>query len=187
MLIDDGHLQIPTMAAANVTNPPSGSVKLFFDSSNSNKLSQKDSAGAVIDLTLTGSGADITVSNNWTAGQSGRIATIGDGTNAITIASNVITLDFTKAVCFDLGVLTAGVGYTLGTPTGIANAKSFNGWIKVTQPASGASPTLSYASAWKFAGGTVPALSTAFNTEDFLDISSFSSTKVRTSLGKAWA
>ena len=50
MLIDDGFAQLPTIAAASVANPPAGTVRLFFDSSNLNRLSQKDSAGAVIDL-----------------------------------------------------------------------------------------------------------------------------------------
>lgn len=56
MLIDDGFAQLPVIAAASVASPPAGFVKTFFDSSNANRLSQKDSSGAVIDLAATGSG-----------------------------------------------------------------------------------------------------------------------------------
>lgn len=63
MLIDDGFVQIPTIAAASVASPPAGSVKLFFDSSNANRLSQKDSAGAVIDLAASGGGGGASLAN----------------------------------------------------------------------------------------------------------------------------
>lgn len=53
MQIDDGFAQLPTIAAASVASPAAGFVKLFFNSANSNRLSQKDSAGAVIDLAAT--------------------------------------------------------------------------------------------------------------------------------------
>lgn len=42
--------QVPFIAAANVPIPPSGEVILFFDLSNSNRLSRKDSSGVVVDL-----------------------------------------------------------------------------------------------------------------------------------------
>lgn len=116
----------------------------------------------------------------------GRIATVGDGTGAIDITGTTITLDLTKAVFFDLGVLTAATGYTLAAPVGIADLKSINGWIKVTQPAAGAAATLAYAAAWKTSGGVSPALSTTNNHEDFFDISSYSATKVRLALSKNW-
>lgn len=51
MQIDDGFTQLPTIAAASVVAPPSGFLTLFFDSSNSNRLSQKNSSGNVVDLT----------------------------------------------------------------------------------------------------------------------------------------
>lgn len=47
---------IPVIAAASVATPPAGVVELFFDASNGNRLSQKDSAGVVIDLAATGGG-----------------------------------------------------------------------------------------------------------------------------------
>jgi hypothetical protein len=59
MLIDDGFAQLPTIAAASVPSPPVGSVRLFFDSANANRLSQKDSAGAVIDLAASAGGGGI--------------------------------------------------------------------------------------------------------------------------------
>ena len=62
MFIDEGFVQIPTIAAASVASPPAGSVKLFFDSTNYNRLSQKDYLGAVIDLAVGGSSSSITVS-----------------------------------------------------------------------------------------------------------------------------
>lgn len=42
--------QVPFIAAANVPVPPVGEVILFFDLSNSNRLSRKDSSGTVVDL-----------------------------------------------------------------------------------------------------------------------------------------
>lgn len=56
MLIDDGFAQLPTIAAASVASPAAGFVVMFFNASNANRLSQKDSAGAVIDLASTGAG-----------------------------------------------------------------------------------------------------------------------------------
>lgn len=116
----------------------------------------------------------------------GRIATVGDGTGAIDITGTTITLDLTKAVFFDLGVLTAATGYTLATPIGITAFKSINGWIKVTQPVAGAAATLAYAAAWKTSGGVAPALSAVNNKTDFLDISSYSAAQVRLALSKDW-
>lgn len=42
------YLNLGTIAAASVPNAPSGTQSLFLDSSNSNKLSRKDSAGTVV-------------------------------------------------------------------------------------------------------------------------------------------
>lgn len=56
MLIDDGFAQLPIIPAASVLTPPAGFVKLFFNSANGNRLSQKDSSGSVIDLAATGAG-----------------------------------------------------------------------------------------------------------------------------------
>ena len=50
MLIDDGFAQLPTIAAASVASPAAGFVVLFFNANNLNRLSQKNSAGEVIDL-----------------------------------------------------------------------------------------------------------------------------------------
>jgi hypothetical protein len=59
MLIDDALLQRPAIAAASVPTPPAGSVTTFHDSSNGNRLSQKDSTGAVIDLAASGGAATV--------------------------------------------------------------------------------------------------------------------------------
>lgn len=56
MIVDEGTVQFQTLAAASVSTPPTGSCVLFFDASNGNHLSQKDSSGSVIDLTVTGGG-----------------------------------------------------------------------------------------------------------------------------------
>lgn len=122
----------------------------------------------------------------WLRGQSGRIATVGDGSGAIAFVGGTITLDFTKASFFDLNLVASGT-YTLDTPVGLGNGKCFNGWVKLTQPASGTVATLAYASAWDFAGGITPSLSTANSAVDFLDFSTTSSTKVRASLTKVWS
>lgn len=80
MLIDDGFAQIPVIAAASVASPPTGHVRLFFDSTNANRLSQKDSAGAVIDLAATGSGSitNRTTVIAFTNGDSSQIVTVTD-------------------------------------------------------------------------------------------------------------
>lgn len=43
-----GELTLPVVAAASVTNPAVGQKKLFFDSSNVNKLTSRDSGGALV-------------------------------------------------------------------------------------------------------------------------------------------
>ena len=57
MYIDDGFIELEHLAAASVPNPPAGKLKLFFDLSNSDHFSQKDSSGTVVDLAATSGGA----------------------------------------------------------------------------------------------------------------------------------
>lgn len=59
MNIDEGIVTALAIAAASVPNPVAGSVTMFFNSSNANRLSQKDSSGAVIDLAATTGGVVI--------------------------------------------------------------------------------------------------------------------------------
>lgn len=58
-----------------------------------------------------------------------------------------------------------GGNRTLGNPTNLTDGQTFN--IRIHQDATGGR-TLAYASKWKFAGGTAPALSTAASARDFL-------------------
>ena len=50
MLIDDANIVLEVIPAASVPSPPASKVVLFLDSTNSNRLSLKDSTGNVIDL-----------------------------------------------------------------------------------------------------------------------------------------
>lgn len=59
MLILKEQVQI-AQSAASVPNPPAGYVAIFVDSSNGH-LSQKDSSGVVIDLTTTGAGGGVSL------------------------------------------------------------------------------------------------------------------------------
>lgn len=130
--------------------------------------------------------AKVNVPQTYVVGQSGRIATVGDGSGAISFTGNAITLDFTKSIFFELSLNAGGV-YTLDTPIGLSDGKCFNGWVKLIQPSSGTVATLAYASAWDFVGGVAPSLSTVNGSVDFLDFSTTSSTKVRASLTKVWS
>lgn len=73
-----------------------------------------------------------------------------------------VTSDFALSNNFSLTI--AG-NRTLGTPTNLVAGQS--GIITITQDATG-SRTLAYTTAWKFANGTIPALSTAANAIDQL-------------------
>lgn len=59
MLILKEQVQI-AQSSASVPNPPAGYVAIFINSANGH-LSQKDSSGVVIDLTTTGAGGGITL------------------------------------------------------------------------------------------------------------------------------
>jgi hypothetical protein len=87
MLIDDGFVQIPTIAAASVASPVSGSVKLFFDSSNANRLSQKDSAGAVIDLASATGGSSALTSGTVLL----NFGTAGSDQATVTVTTSAVT------------------------------------------------------------------------------------------------
>jgi len=93
------------------------------------------------------------------------------GNNAKCIASlstltdgSTITVDFTSGIHHSV---TLGGNRTLGEDN-VSSAIGQSGSIFITQDGTG-SRTLAYASAYKFAGGTAPTLSTAANAVDRLD------------------
>lgn len=101
--------------------------------------------------------AALGTAQTFTAQQRGAISAIGN-------TSGTITLDFATANNFSL-TLNANSTNTLATPSNITAGAS--GVIYITQDATG-SRTLAYSSAWDFAGGTVPSLSTAASSVDAL-------------------
>lgn len=86
-------------------------------------------------------------------------------------AAALVALSDAATIAVDLAAglnftVTLGGNRTLGNPS---NAKEGQcGVIYVVQPASGGPRTLSYASSYKFAGGSAPTLSTAANAVDRL-------------------
>lgn len=95
---------------------------------------------------------------NWSAGQSGAIASLTDNAS--------VALNLALANNFSL-LMTSGVGASrqLANPTNAVAGQS--GLIIVTQDASG-SRLLTYGSNYKFAGGTAPSLTTTANAVDYL-------------------
>lgn len=98
--------------------------------------------------------AGLAVAQSFTAAQRGTISALTDGAT--------ITPDF--AVANNFSVTLSG-SRTLANPTNLTAGQS--GVIYITQDATG-SRTLAYGTAWDFAGGTVPSLSTAANAVDVL-------------------
>ena len=84
---------------------------------------------------------------------------------------------------FNFSLAMAG-NYTLSNPTNTKDGQS--GLIYIVQDGTG-SRTLAYGTAWKFAGGTDPVLSTAANAVDVLSYQVRSSGFIVASLSKAWA
>lgn len=102
MLIDDGFAQLPFIPAASVASPPTGFVRLFFDSSNANRLSQKDSAGAVIDLAASGGGGGVVVKTTLVAFTNGDLSqnvTVTDA--AVSVAVPPKSFYFTRVAATD--------------------------------------------------------------------------------------
>jgi hypothetical protein len=77
-----------------------------------------------------------------------------------------------------------GGNYTLDNPTNTKPGQS--GCIVITQDGTG-SRTLAYGTAWKFAGGTDPVLSTAASSVDVLFYQVQTSSVIFASLNKAFA
>jgi len=85
-------------------------------------------------------------------------------------AAAEVTLTDAATISVDMstfinGVVTLGGNRTLGAPSNTKNGQS--GYIAIVQDGTG-SRTLSYASGWKFAGGTAPTLTTTAGAVDML-------------------
>ena len=121
------------------------------------------------DLGVTVQGYDVDtaktdVVQTFTAAQRGAYVTL---TDAATIAT-----DLSLGNQFQV---TLGGNRTLGAPTNVVAGQS--GVIRVVQDGSG-SKTLGYNSVWKFAGGTIPTLTTAANAVDLLAYHVESTTRI---------
>ena len=116
------------------------------------KIFTKTSAGTVVEI----SGVKADEVNAFTAGQSGTVVTLTeDATVAVDLAlGNNFSLTLT------------GTATTVGAPTNAVAGQS--GSIFIVQDAGGGN-TLGWNTAWKWAGGTAPTLSTAGDAVDRVD------------------
>ena len=135
------------------------------------QLLQTDAAGTGVEwasnIDVPGT-LDVTGVGTFDAATRGSVGTLTDAAT--------ITPDFAAANHFSV---TLAGNRTLANPTNLVAGQS--GAIFITQDASG-SRTLSYGTYWKFAGGTLPTLSTAANAVDMLVYVVKSSTEVYASL-----
>lgn len=115
---------------------------------NTGVLSVNGGTGAITNVAVTNA------AQSFSAAQRGAISALTDGAT--------ITPDF--AVANNFSVTLSG-SRTLANPTNLTAGQS--GVIYVTQDGTG-SRTLAYGTAWDFAGGTVPSLSTAANAVDVI-------------------
>lgn len=99
-------------------------------------------------------GVQANQANTYTKAQRGAVSALVDGAT--------VTPDFSLANNFSL---TLGGNRTLASPSNLVAGQS--GIITIKQDATG-SRTLAFNSAWKFAGGTVPSLTTTANATDQL-------------------
>jgi hypothetical protein len=113
----------------------------------------------------------ITGALQFSAATNGKINTLTSGAT--------ITPDFALGNFFTL-TLTGNA--TLALPTNLVEGQS--GSIFIIQDATG-SRTLAYNTAWDFAGGTVPVLSTAINSVDRLDYVVRTTGSIHAALSKA--
>lgn len=112
---------------------------------------------------LTSNGSALTIANleDQQTYQAAQIARVVDLTDAATVTINMAT-----ANNFSLDLDTAGASRTLAAPTNSTAGQS--GSIFLIQDGSG-SRTITWNTAWRFPGGTVPTLSTAANSVDRID------------------
>ena len=116
------------------------------------KLYTKDSGGTVVELT----GARTDTAQTFTAAQRGAITTL---TETATIAVDL-------ALSNNFTVTLTGTAANVGAPTNEVAGQS--GSIFIVQDATGGH-VLGWNTAWKWAGGTVPTLSTAGDAVDRVD------------------
>lgn len=137
MLIDDGSVQLPVIAAASVATPPTGKVELFFDASNGNRLSQKDSTGTVRDLSQKSDA----VSSTPAAGATDTLNLLNSNEFRVQFPAGNITLALSNE----------------------STARRF--LIALTQDSVGGR-TVTWFSTIKWAGGVVPTLTSTPNKRD---------------------
>ena len=116
------------------------------------KIFTKTSGGTVVEI----SGVKADEVNAFTAGQSGTVVTLTETTT--------VAVDLALGNNFSLTL--TGTATTVGAPTNAVAGQS--GSIFVIQDATGGR-TLGWNTAWKFATGTVPTLSTAGDAVDRVD------------------
>lgn len=106
------------------------------------------------------------------------------GSALITLTDNVsgtVALDFATLKNASLTMTGSSNTRTLGNPSNIADMQGQCGHIYLIQSASG-SNAVSYASSWKFTGGTAPSTTTAVNSVDMLNFCVRDSTHIDASL-----
>lgn len=140
---------IPTAAISDgATTPDPGSASLRYSSTTFRLMAFFGGVWRSI--------ASIMQANTWTAAQRGTIVTLTDGA---TVTPDFNNQFFTWTI--------AGTGRTLANPTNLVAGQS--GSIFIVQDATGSRTITAWGSAWDFAGGTPPTLSTAANAVDRLD------------------
>ncbi|NBS70355.1 hypothetical protein EBT31_15795 [bacterium] len=165
-----------TSSTSTTTAATPNSVKTAWDLANAALPKAGGAMGGLITFaagqTITGYGA-IDAAQTWTRGQRAEVTLLTDA------ASITINLDDSN----NFAVTLAG-NRVLNNPSNITPGQS--GSIFIAQDATG-SRLLSYESAWDFAGGAVPSLSTAANAVDRLDYIVRNSTSIHAVLTKAVA
>ena len=130
------------------------SVAKIIADNNVNALDDGDVAGFKTKLISAILSNIFSVANNWNKAQRGAVVALTDGVT--------ITPDFSLANNYSI---TLGGNRTLAGPSNLVAGQS--GVITIKQDATG-SRTLAFNSAWKFAGGTVPSLTTTASATDQL-------------------
>ncbi len=112
---------------------------------------------------------DTTGANAWSKAQRATPVTVA-------ISTSTFTPNFAAANNFGITLVHASCPCTLANPTNIVAGQA--GLIIVTQSATGSDLISSYGSAWKFAGGTAPTLSTTANAVDALSFYAIDATHI---------
>ena len=99
----------------------------------------------------------------------------------LTLSTTTFTPNLTSEQSF-LAVLTTACVCGIANPTNVGSVVGQTGVIEIDQPAA-ATTTVSWASDWKFAGGTAPTLSTTTGAQDYFSYFVKDSTHVIVSNG----